>query len=80
MEFSVLSAAERLVAEQAVVNLRSLSKACDDAADGKVLAVAETLAVKWGREFTRMTLQQAVDAHIAKVEKKVRPPGSVRAD
>lgn len=80
MKFDELSPAERLIAEQAVLNLRSLSKACDDAADGKVLAVAETLAVEQGREFTRQTLQQAVDAHIADVEKKVRPPGRANAE
>lgn len=80
MNFSELSAAERLIAEQAVLNLRSLNKACDDAADGKVLAVAEGLAVEQGREFTRLTLQQAVNAHIAEVEKKVRPPARVSAE
>ena len=80
MEFSGLSAAERLIAEQAVLNYRSLSKACDDAADGKVLAVAETLAVEQGREFTRQMLQKAVDAHVEEVEKKVPPPGRANAE
>lgn len=80
MDFSELSAAERLIAEQAVLNLRTLNKACNDAAHGKVLAIAESLAVEQGREFTRQTLQQAVDAHIADVEKKVRPLGCASAE
>lgn len=80
MNFDELSSAERLIAEQAVLNLRSLNKACDDAADGKVLAVAEGVAIEQGREFTRQTLQQAVDAHIADIEKKVRPPGRASAE
>jgi hypothetical protein len=41
MKFDELTAAERLIAEQAVLNLRSLNKACDNAADGTVLAIGE---------------------------------------
>lgn len=80
MNFEELSAAERLISEQAVLNFRSLGKACDDAADGKVLAVAEALAVEQGREFTRQMLQKAIDAQVEEVEKKVRPPGPASAD
>lgn len=80
MNFEELSPAERLVAEQAVLNLRTLNNACDIAADGTVLAIAETLAVEQGRELTRKTLQAAVDAQVETVEKKVRPPGSASAE
>ena len=79
ISFEDLSPAERLLAEQAVLNLRSLSQACDYASDGKVLAIAEGMAVEQGGEFSCQTLQQAVDAHIAEVKKKfARPDVPVR--
>ena len=40
------------------------------AADGTVLAVAETMAVKQGRELTQKTLQASLDAQVEEVEKK----------
>ncbi|MCA8993824.1 MAG: hypothetical protein KDA88_17695 [Planctomycetaceae bacterium] len=40
-----LSAEERWVAEQAVMNLRTLNKACREAKPGTVLSVAEALAM-----------------------------------
>ena len=39
MELEKLTAEERLIAEKAILNFRSLNKACDDAKDGSVLAV-----------------------------------------
>ena len=39
MNFEELSRAERLIAEQAVLNLRTLNNACDMAMDGTVLAI-----------------------------------------
>lgn len=80
MNFDELSRAERLIAEQAVLNLRTLNAACDDAADGTVIAIGEALAVDQGRELTRKTLQAAVAAQLETVEKKVRLPGSASAD
>lgn len=80
MDWNGLNAEERLVAEQAVLNLRSLNETCDAAADGTVLAVAEQLAVDQGRELTRRTLQTAVDRQTKAVEKKGRRPESVPAD
>ncbi len=53
MNFEELSPQECLIAEQEIMNFRTLNKACREAADGKVLAVAETLAVDQGRELTR---------------------------
>ena len=80
MDFNGLTAEERLVAEQAVMNLRSLDKACDEAADGTVLAVAEKLAMKQGRELIRQTLQTSLDRQTQAVEKKGRRPGPARAE
>jgi hypothetical protein len=76
MNFDELTPAERLIAEQAILNLRTLNNACDMAADGTVLAIAETLAVQQGRKLTQKTLQMSVDA----VEKKVRPPVRASAE
>ena len=75
MNFDELSPEERLIAEQAVLNLRSLNDACDAAADGTVLAIAEKMAVDQGREMTRRTLQTSLDAQVKSVEKKVGQPG-----
>jgi len=80
MNFDELSPSERLIAEQAVLNLRSLNKACDMAADGTVLAIAEMTALKQGRELTQKTLQASLDAQVEEVEKKVRPPEHARAE
>jgi len=75
-----LTAEERLIAEQAVLNLRTLNKACDAAADGTVLAIAERIAVDQGRELIRKTLQASLDQQAHAVEKKGRRPEPVRAD
>ena len=72
MNFDELSAQERLVAEQAVMNLRSLNKACREVPHGKVLAVAETLAVDQGRELTRRTLEASMNQQRDEIEKKLR--------
>jgi len=80
MNFEELSRAERLIAEQAVLNLRTLNNACDMAMDGTVLAIAETLAVKQGRDFTRKMLQMSLDGQVETVEKKVPPPGPASAE
>lgn len=71
MNFEELSPQERLVAEQAVMNLRTLNKACRAAKDGTVLAVAETLAMEQGRELTRRTLEASMDQERHEVEKKL---------
>ncbi len=80
MNFDELSPEERLIAEQAVLNLRSLNTACDAAADGTVLAIAERVAMTQGRELIRRTLQTSLDQQIQTVEKKGRRVGRVRAD
>ena len=51
-----------------MLNLRSLNEACDVAAGGTVLAIAEKIAVEQGRELTRRTLQASVDRQTKAVE------------
>lgn len=80
MNWSELSPTERLIAEQAVLNFRSLNAACDAAADGKVLAVAETLALQQGRELIRRTVEITLQQQAEGLEKKVRRHGPARAD
>ena len=53
MDLEKLTAEERLIAEQAVLNFRSLNKACDDAKDGTVLAVVERPTLIQGRNSLR---------------------------
>jgi hypothetical protein len=65
-----LSPEERLLAEQAVLQYRSLRKACVEAPDGKVLGIAERIAVHQGREMTRRTLETALQQEATEVEKK----------
>lgn len=72
MNWDELTPSERLVAEQAILNLRTLNKACRAAADGKVLGVAESLAMEQGRELTRQTLQASLAEEAREVEKKGR--------
>ena len=64
------SAEERLLAEQAVLQYRALRKACAEAPHGKVLGIAERLAVSQGREMTRRTLETALQEEAAEAEKK----------
>lgn len=73
-DWDTLSPEERLVAEQAILNLRSLNKACDAAPDGKVLAIAERLAMDQGREQIRQTLEISLSAQATEVEKKGARP------
>jgi hypothetical protein len=61
---------ERLLAEQAVLQHRALRQACAAAPDGRVLAIAERLAVEQGREATRLQLETALQHEAAEAEKK----------
>lgn len=72
MDFDRLTPEERLIAEQAILNFRALNRACDEAADGRVLAVAERLAVDQGRELTRQTLETSLQQQAEATEKKGR--------
>jgi hypothetical protein len=64
------SAEERLLAEQAVLQYRTLREACASAPNGKVLAIAERLAVDQGREAMRRQLETALQHEAAEAEKK----------
>ena len=70
MNWDELTPAERLLAEQAVMNFRTLNKACRSAADGQVLDVAETLAMQQGRELIRKTLAASLEEEGRQVEKR----------
>ena len=80
MKLDELSPEERLIAEQAVMNFRSLNKACDAVADGTVLVVAEQLAMAQGRELIRRTLEASLSEQVRTVEKKGRRAGRAYAD
>ena len=79
LNFEQCTPEERLVAEQAILNFRALNKACDEAPDGKVLAIAERLAVDQGRELTRQTLERSLRLQAEPTEKRGRRRGAARA-
>ena len=80
IDWNGLTANERLLAEQAVMNFRALNAACDAAADGTVLGIAEQLAVKQGREATRRALEISLELQNADLEKKARRVGPAVAE
>ena len=66
----VESSLQALMAEQAVAMAKQLEAASQAAPDGKVLSRLEQLAVEQGREFTRKSLEAALQAAAEAVEKK----------
>ncbi len=80
MDWVSLTPNERLLAEQTVMNFRALNAACNAAADGTVLGVAEQLAVKQGREATRRTLEMSLQLQDAELEKKAHRAGPAAAE
>jgi len=66
----VESSLQALMAEQAVAMAKQLEAASQAAPDGKVLSRLEQLAVEQGREFTRKSLEAALQAEAEAVEKK----------
>lgn len=75
MNWERMTAEERLIAEQAVLNFRELGKACKAAADGTVLNVCEKLALAQGRELIRRTIEVTLNEQAPAVEKKGRRRG-----
>ena len=61
---------ERLIMEQAELFARALRESADQAADGKVLACAERVAMEQGREFVRKALSITLQGQAEAVEKK----------
>lgn len=51
LNWDELSAEERLLAGQAVLNFRELNKACDEAADGTVLEARSWPCGRGGKRF-----------------------------
>ena len=80
IDWNGLTPNERLLAEQTVLNFRALNAACDAAADGTVLGIAEQLAVKQGREATRRALEISLELQNADLEKKARRVGPAVAE
>jgi hypothetical protein len=70
---------EELLVEQALLMARELQAAADAAPDGRVLADAEAVAVRAGRELTRRALQAALQAQAEQAEKKGSPAAPARA-
>ena len=70
IDLAGLTANERLIVEQTVMTFRALNAACNAAADGTVLGIAEQLAVKQGREATRQMLEISLQMQNADLKKK----------
>ena len=68
----VESSLQALMAEQAVAMAKQLEAASQAAPDGKVLSRLEQLAVEQGREFTRKSLEAALQVEAETVEKNER--------
>jgi hypothetical protein len=79
MNWDEMTAEERLLAEQLVLNMRTLNRVARLAPDGHVLDVVERLALEQGRELVRKTIELSLHAEGVEVEKKVAPRGSADA-
>lgn len=80
MRWDELTAQERLIAEQAVLNFRELNRICDVAADGTVLDACETLAMQQGRALIRTSIETTLSLQAERVEKKRRRSGPAPVD
>ena len=63
---------QRLVMEKALAMAEELERVGGAAADGQVLSELESLAVERGRDFTRQSLEGALQRQVDDVEKKLR--------
>ena len=73
------TALQRLMMEKALAMAEELERVSDAAADGQVLSELESLAVERGRDFTRQSLEGALQRAVDDVEKKLRRHASVPA-
>jgi hypothetical protein len=64
---------EALIVEQALAMLREMQQTATAAADGRVLAQVEKVAMAQGRELTRKSLEAVLNDQAQEVEKKGRP-------
>ena len=79
MNWDEMTAEERLLAEQVVLNLRTLNRVARLAPDGHVLDVVERLAMEQGRDLVRRTIEVSLQSEGAEVEKKGVPRGNAAA-
>ena len=65
---------QHLILEQALAYAQQMEKTADEAADGTVLDLCETLTLTKGRDLLRSILSGAVQQQADRVEKKGRRP------
>jgi len=71
---------EALIVEQALAMYRELRRAAANAPDGRVIDVAEQLAVVRGRDLTRQTVQTILQEEARATEKKVKSSATAPAE
>ncbi|MGH7169190.1 MAG: hypothetical protein ACRELF_07970 [Gemmataceae bacterium] len=77
--FTAENATEALILEQALAYARQLQRTAAQAADGQVLRSTEAFVLERGRDLLRRSLEIALQAQAAAVEKKGRPAAPVAA-
>ena len=71
---------QHLILEQALAYAQQMERTADDADDGTVLDLCESLTLTKGRDLLRNILKCAVQQQADQVEKKGRRPGRVSVD
>lgn len=71
---------QHLILEQALAYAQQMERTADDAADGKVLDLCESLTLTKGRDLLRNILKGAVQQQAEQVEKRGHRLGRVSAD
>ncbi len=77
--FEAHTALEAVLLEQALLMARALQATAAAAPDGQVLARAELVALRSGREFTRRALEAALQGQADAAQNKGPPAGPVPA-
>ncbi|MFO0878385.1 MAG: hypothetical protein U0840_13675 [Gemmataceae bacterium] len=67
--FEARTELEAVLLEQALLVARELQAAADAAPDGRLLAQAELIALRAGREFTRRALESALQGQADAAQK-----------
>ena len=78
--FEARTELEAMLLEQALLMARELQATADAAPDGRVLAEAELVALRAGRELTRHALEAALQAQAQEAEKKAPTAASAPAE
>lgn len=71
---------QHLIVEQALAYAQQMEKTSNEAADGKVLDLCETLTLTKGRQLLRDILTAAMQQQADQVEKKGHRPASASVD